>query len=305
MHFQTDLIGTDRRRRSREFGSRLLLRGPDMHEFLRMAARLLIGGVILAAPAAAQSDLPPYAQDAWKYGRPMDEGQLRFCVDTRDPSWRVARDIGEAIAEALLLEPMVHEVESGPQVEDLEELYGLMLQHCYAHMGFKLVPGTYPRWLTLTRAYYSGAYVFVTANPDWQSLADVPYTEPVASTMGTRADLRFISYLVAQPADRRWPRFPMGTNRQALKAVIDETAAVALVWEPALWAARNAAPAYEALHVIGSGPLPETLEEVGVAVLAKETFLRTTIDQAIAALSSDGTIAEILKRHGFPGRVVP
>jgi len=40
-------------------------------------------------------------------------------------------------------------------------------------------------------------------------------------------------------------------------------------------------------------------------LLANETFLRTAVDQAIAALSEDGTIAGILEKSGFPAAVKP
>lgn len=257
----------------------------------------------LAPPVSAQNEPLPFVSNEWTFGRRTDEARLRFCVDARDPEWQVAREIGEAVAGALLLEPVVHEITTGRNVEELDELYGTMLEHCSVHMGFKLLPGAYPQWLTVTRPYYNAAYVFVTDNPEWDSLGEVPPGEPIASTMGTGADLRLISYLLALPADERWARFPMGTNAQTLEAVLDGVAPVALVWEPALWAARNDDPAYDTLRVIGSDPLPETVEGIGAAVLAGETFLRTSLDQAIAALSADGTIAEIIERHGLPAHV--
>ena len=52
-------------------------------------------------------------------------------------------------------------------------------------------------------------------------------------------------------------------------------------------------------------PLPPTTLGVGALMLSNETFLRTALDQAIAALTADGTIAAILDSHGFPATVVP
>jgi polar amino acid transport system substrate-binding protein len=39
-------------------------------------------------------------------------------------------------------------------------------------------------------------------------------------------------------------------------------------------------------------------------MLTRETFLRTNLDQAIAALTADGTIEGILEGFGFPAAPV-
>ncbi len=270
---------------------------------------VLCGAVFFAvaalplAPALAQQEPPPFVQNKWEFGRHEDESRLRFCVDRREPDWEVGLEIGKAIAGALLLEPQPYMIDSELIVQELEELFGMMLENCYIHLGFKLLPGVYPQWLGVTRAYYSASYVFVTADPTAKALADLPPSSPIASTLGTSADLRLISYLIALPREKRWPRFPMGKSEVALKSVLNGIAAVALVWEPALWALQRADPAYARLRVIASDPLPLTTEGVGAVVLARETFLRTSLDQAIEALVADGTIQDILDAHNFPATV--
>ncbi len=114
----------------------------------------------------------PYAPDQWTFGRRLDELQLRYCVDRRDPDWEVAGAIADAIAAALLLEPQRYVVESEIVLEDITNVYAVMLEHCDVHMGFKLIPEGYANWVTLTRAYYETQYVFVTADPDTRALAD-------------------------------------------------------------------------------------------------------------------------------------
>ncbi len=54
-------------------------------------------------------------------------------------------------------------------------------------------------------------------------------------------------------------------------------------------------------HVIDPNPLPPTTLGVGALLLSNETFLRTAVDEAIAALSADGTIARILEAIRVPG----
>jgi len=270
----------------------------------------------LAVPVAALSPGPvsaeepefydvPYAPGQWNFGRRLDESQLRYCVDRRDPDWEVAAAIADAIAQGLLLEPQRYVVERKFVIEDITKVYAIMLEHCDIHMGFKLIPGGYSNWATLTRSYYEAQYVFVTADPDIHALADVAPARPIGATMGTSAHIRLVSYLTALPAEDRWPTYPMGTNDRALEALLNGTVDVALVWAPNLWAKQRQDPAYAGLHVIDPSPLPPTTLGVGALLLANETFLRTAVDQAIAALSEDGTIAGILEKSGFPAAVKP
>jgi len=242
----------------------------------------------------------PYAPNQWTYGRRLDESQLRYCVDRRDPAWEVAGAIADAIALGLLLEPQRHVVESDIVVEDITRLYAIMLEHCDLHMGFKLIPDGYSSWVTLTRSYYRTGYAYVTADPDLQALGDLPPDRKIGATMGTSAHLRLVSYLTALPRERRWPTYPFGTNDRALDALLDGSIDVALVWAPDLWARQRADPAYADLRVIDPRPLPPTTLGVGALLLADETFLRAAIDEAIAALTADGTIAGILEEYDFP-----
>jgi polar amino acid transport system substrate-binding protein len=270
----------------------------------------------LAVPAAALSPGPVWAQEPeffdrpsaegqWNYGRRLDESQLRYCVDRRDPDWEVAGAIADAVAMGLLLEPRRYVVESKVVMEDITKVYAIMLEHCDVHMGFKLIPGGYPNWVTVTRPYYETQYVFVTADPDIHALADLAPARPIGATMGTSAHLRLVSFLTALPAEDRWPTYPMGTNDLALESLLNGTVDVALVWAPVLWARQREEPAYAGLRVIDPNPLPPTTLGVGALLLADETFLRTAVDEAIAALSEDGTIAGILETSGFPATAEP
>ena len=105
---------------------------------------------------------------------------------------------------------------------------------------------------------------------------------------------------MALPAAQRWPRYPMSTDEASLRAVLKDTAAVALVWAPSVWALQQRDAALAGLVAIDPKPLPVTRVEVGAALLGKESYLRNAADQAIAALLADGSLAAILARHRFP-----
>jgi polar amino acid transport system substrate-binding protein len=260
---------------------------------------VLLAAVVLAWPAlvAAQT---PYVQDEWKYGRRQDGATLHYCVDERDPDLPVAHKIGEAIAGALLLEPKEHTVGEDWSGEDLDQIYQVLLETCDLFLGFKLIPDAYPDWLTITRGYYRGAYLFVTAAANWKSLADVPLSRVIGGTIGTSADIRLIQYLEALKPAERWTHYPVGSDEAALLDVTSGKLAAALVWGPSFWALQKANPAFAKLRIIAPKPLPASSADVGAVMLGRETFLRANVDQAIAALTADGTIEAILKGFGFP-----
>ena len=259
----------------------------------RLAGLLLalaaVGGCAVAGAGfgSAQPEFfeKPYAPGQWNIGRRLDESQLRYCVDPRDPDWEVAGAIADAIAGACCSSRSDTWSNSDIVIEDITKVYAIMLEHCDVHMGFKLIPEGYANWVTLTRAYYEAQYVFVTADPDLHALADLAPGRPIGATMGTSAHIRLVSYLTALPAEDRWPAFPMGTNELALESLLNGTVDVALVWAPSLWAKQRDDPAYADLHVIDPNPLPPTTLGVGALLLSDETFLRTAVDEAIAALT--------------------
>lgn len=282
---------------------------PRLANLLLALALALPMAALLQGPASAQAEPEffdvPFAPDQWNIGRRLDQSELRYCVDRRDPDWEVAAAIADAIAAALLLEPRRHVVESDLVLEDITRVYAVMLKHCDMHMGFKLIPEGYANWVTLSRAYYETQYQFVATDPALRALADLAPGRPIGATIGTSAHIRLVSYLSALPAEKRWPVYPMSTNEIALESLLDGKVDIALVWAPTLWARGRDEPDYAGVHPIEPAPLPPTTLGVGALLLADQVFLRNAIDQAIAALSADGTIAQILDSFDFPATVAP
>jgi polar amino acid transport system substrate-binding protein len=269
----------------------------------RAAAARIVWLLACLMPVLALAQTP-FVQDEWKYGRRQDGATLHYCVDERDPDLPVARKIGEAIAGALLLEGKEHVVGEDWSGEDIEQIYQVLLDTCDVFLGFKLIPDAYPDWLTITRGYYRGSYVFVTADTDWKSLADVPLSRVIGGTIGTSADMRLIQYLAALKPPERWLHYPVASDEAALRDVISGKLAAALVWGPSFWGLQKADPAFAKLRIIAPKPLPAATVDVGAVMLTRETFLRANLDQAIAALTADGTIEAILKSFGFPAAPV-
>jgi len=265
------------------------------------AAITLLACLLWPSAAWAQT---PFVPDEWKYGKRQESSTLHFCVDARDPDLPVARKIGAALAAALLLQPKEHVVGENVAGETLDSLYEILLGTCDVYLGFKLIPDAYPEWMKVTRPYYRASYVFAATDAGWRSFADVPKSQAIGPTMGTTADLRLIQYLQALSPAERWSRFPMSSDDAALKALTNGTIGVALVWGPALWALQRNDAALAKVRLISPHPLPAASADVGAAVLANESFLRNSVDQAIASLTGDGTIQAILDSNKFPAAAV-
>ena len=167
----------------------------------------------------------PFVVDEWRFGTQETNSVLRYCIDARDPDWPIARRIAAAVAGALLLQPKEYLTGDDPRTanmsgDDLDDTYRMLIQRCDVFFGFKLVPDAYPDWITITRPYYRGAYVYVAADPTWKSLGDMPTTRAIGATIGTSADMRLTQYLLAAPADKRWDKYPMSSDEAALRAVM-------------------------------------------------------------------------------------
>ena len=265
------------------------------------AAATLLACLLCASASYAQT---PFVPDEWKYGKRQDNATLHYCVDARDPDLPVARKIGQAIASALLLQPKEHVIGENVVGETLDSLYEIFLGTCDVYLGFKLIPDAYPEWMKVTRPYYRASYLFTAVEPGWRSLADLPKSQAIGSTMGTSADLRLIQYLQALSPAERWSRFPMSSDQAALKALTNGTIGVALVWGPALWALQRSDAGLAKIRQLSPNPLTAATADVGAAVLANESFLRNSIDRAIASLTGDGTIQAILDSDKFPATAV-
>lgn len=265
--------------------------------------------VSLAAVLALGSALgqPPVLPPEWFPNRSpsRDAMAVSFCEDPRDPVHEVDRAIAEAIAEALLLEPRIHVVDRQVRGEsEYEGLYIDLIDNCSVYLGFKLYAEAYPEWLMLTRPYYEGRFVVLAAEPSWQRLEDVPRDVRIGVVQGTMGDIRFITFNNSRPAGQRWQRTPVGPAEEAFGVLLDGGVGALIVWEPTWWALSRERPELAELHVVEAPVVSEPWIGVGGITLADRQFVRSQVDQAIEALTSDGTIAEILERYGTPARPV-
>lgn len=252
--------------------------------------------------SAAQPELPLH----WFTERaPLSDGNaISFCIDPRDPGHVVDAAIAEAIADALLVDVRLHVVERPlGSDDDFEDLYFELVEYCAVYVGFRLYADTYPEWIITTRGFYASRFVLVSANPAWTTLDDVPVDVPIGVVQGTLGDIRFLLANNAQPTERRRPRVPLGEPNFAFDALLSGTVGALLVWEPWWWWLGQEREDIAALHVVDAPSISEPATEVGAVLLSNRTFVRSSVDEAIAALIADGTIQEILEGFEYPARV--
>jgi polar amino acid transport system substrate-binding protein len=249
--------------------------------------------------AFSQEGERPFLRDENLFGRPDDAFSLRFCVDSRDPSWELDKAIGEAIADALLLEAKPFIIESQSIASDEAELYRHLLVNCRIYFGFKLIAQGYPDWLTVTRPLYDGGYIFLAQEPAPKRLADIPSRGRIATTLGTSADLRLIQFNNSRPSAERWKRIPYTSDEAAVNAVLADNADVALVWAPTFARLSKTNTEYQRLKVVDPTPLTLPAMPVGALLLAQDTHLRVNVDRAITDLIADGTVDDLLKKYGM------
>lgn len=256
-------------------------------------------------PASAQDQIPFVPEDRLERSRRLQEDRIVFCLVTGAPTSAFDRAVAEALAESLLLEAEFYEIPPDfPVYESVDFLYTLYLllsNNCNAFIGMNLAPEAYPSWLTFTRTYARIPFVFAVTDESYAALRDVPRDLPLGVSMMSRADMGLIRYLQTLPAGNRWQRYPYADPSLMLTRLLDGTIAGAFFWAPDLSSLLEGNEEAGRVHTIPTDPLPDTRAQLGIAMLSQDTYLRTTLDQAIVATIEDGTVQTLLESHGLSG----
>jgi len=272
---------------------------------LRLGAVTLLVLVLVQAPwASGQSQLPVVPPEFYEGFRRIEGDRITFCIDTRSYTADFDRSVAEAIAEALLLEPSIYEIEATYGIDAeffFEDLFIWLTDHCDAYMGYSVLPQAVPDWLTPTQPYASFRYVVAARDPSVWTLTDVPLSEPIGSQMVGVGDRALIAFLQARPAASRWRRIPYADNALLVQRLLDGSVGAILIWEPALLELTDGDPEAAGVHVIDASQLGNLYVPSGMVLRQQEAFVRDQIDTAIEALIANGTIARILEEHGLPG----
>lgn len=237
--------------------------------------------------------------------RPLRGDTVRFCILREALTRDFDEELGRSLASYLLLEAEFYEVDPSAATPPLdyrlplsaEDIYALLAEKCDAFMGFTLAPEGYPDWLTFTRPYWNSQFVLATRDHDFETLADIPRNMGIGTRLLSQGDIRFTLYLQSLPTDRRWRRVPYPDNRLLIERLLDGSVTAVLVWEPALYAASEGDVEGQGIKVIRTDPFRTPTVKFGIALPSQDSFLRTNLDQAIAAAIEDGVVQELLERN--------
>lgn len=277
-----------------------------MRRFLKTLGRGLCSlGLLstLTLPVLAQTSGVP--EELLKNSRRQKGDSLTFCNDVNSRLRDFDRDIAQAIGDALFLKIDFKEGFGGfPLSGDgfLQELQIAMTNDCDVMMGLSVQEeSAFPEWAAMTRPYVSLPYVMAVTEPSWNSLADIPFDRKLGTAMQSIGELVYITWSQQQPKQSRWVRLPYADMDLMVKRVVDNSLGGILLWQPTYAQLKKNNPEAEGLRLVDTKPLPETYTKVGALVDARDSFLRTEIDQAIDALAADGTIGKIMEKYGYEG----
>lgn len=266
---------------------------------LGLALSLNIGGQALAQ--VAMPYVPPeiYQERRWIRG-----SELTFCLWEVSPTIEIDRRIGQEIGNALLLNVKFYEYTNtvAHREDDFWEAVLIQLgQHCDAVMGFTLGEQISADWLIPSRAYYQAPYVLAVANPEYDSLGEIPAGLPVGSMMSSAVDQAFMEYLGLLPNEQRWIRFPVPSYVPVVNYLKDGRIEGALIWAPLIHSQTEGDPEAQGIRLVPIDPIRADPTPIGMMMREYNVFLRDQLDQAIRSLAEDGIIDEILAEAGLPG----
>lgn len=270
-----------------------------MSRFLALAMGLLLTGSAFAQTAG----VPP---EELNNTRRLGGDRINVCFDRTSLGRPFDQDVAQAIADALFLEMEVVEGFGGfPLNGDgfLDELTLAMNNTCDVFMGVTVSANSpFSEAFALTRPYATIPFVLAVSDPDYQSLGDIPKDRPLGTAMASMGEMNYIMWAQQQPEGESWIRYPYPDANKMTTRVLDGTIAGMLVWQPTLARLRAEREDAADLRIVDIAPAPEASVSVGALVSSRNSFLRSQMDEAIAALVADGTIDALLAEHGYEGR---
>lgn len=256
---------------------------------------------VLVAPAQAHAQSVPLVQrDLYKGGLRQSDSTIKFCVWPESALYEFDLQIAQAVADTLLLDAKFHDVPGGPNmVQSFEsELFIKLMDECDLAMGANFSWAPLPEWLTISRPYYDAPYVAVSQNPAYGSLNDIPKGKLVGSRAFTSADMTIAEHLTHLGAARTWSRVPHRTSAELYSGLVAEKLDAAIFWAPELLEIVGK-DEINAFRILDTGALRLPPTKVGIAMLSKNRYMRTMVDESIDHLHSTGRISEIASASGM------
>lgn len=274
---------------------------------MSLFSRLAAVAAALLVTTTAQAQLLP--QQLQTQERAVQGNKIRACVDDYSAGGKLDRAIAQAIGDMLFLDVEYKEALRGFPLDGdgyLAELQIQLNNDCDLFMGVVVQPNMpFPDWASITRPYAEVPFVLVTDKPEYNSLADIPYGLIIGTALASLGERVFATSVAQRPEDQRWKRLPYADFELMTTRMREDKLAAMLLWQPSLLQLAETDPNVADLRVISLDPVPQAVVPVGALVSTRNTFLRTQVDNAIAELSADGTIEQIMSDLGVMGSAAP
>lgn len=272
-----------------------------MRQFLSVL--LFLVSSVAAFGQAEDDGIPPEELDNT---RRLGGDTIQVCFDMTSIGRAFDEDVARAIGDALFLNVEVLEGFGGFPLSGgglLGQVTLAMSTDCDLLMGVSISPSTPTSdAFSATRPYATIPFVLAVADPNWQSLGDIPKDRRLGTALASLGEMNYITWAQQQPEAQRWVRFPYADFDLMTTRVLDGTIAGMILWQPALVRIMANRPEAQSLRVISTAPVPESETRVGALVSSRNSFLRAQVDEAIDALVADGTIDALLEKYGYEGR---
>lgn len=266
---------------------------------LALACLASLTAAITAGAQEAPISVPGDLHD----GTPRATGDsITFCIDDRLPEWTVHRAVGELVAASLLVEPKFYLLkesltERSDQFEGVPEalLFILLDDECEAFLGMPITERiVYPGFVTVTRPYVAAGFVLASTSGA-ASLGTL--LEKGGRRVGVSASgpvFPSLSYYYPESISRVYR-----SSELLLAAVRAGEAEAGIFWEPEFLALTGGDLGEDGLTIGSIAPLAMGEWSIGAIMLSRETYLRTMLDEAVASLLADGSLAALLTEFGL------
>ena len=247
----------------------------------------VLGFCCAVGHAAAQAPFVP--PEFYNSIRPDFGNRLPLCILPESATAKQDNEAASEIARVLLLEPETVEIEADMGMLDEMGIWPVIFeelaQSCVGVMGVQIIPGEVtPDWMTLSRPYFEAPYVLISAEPDIQTLADLPDGTRLGVPLFTPIDAEVMA-TIESGALGEIRRLPYDRPELMASLMREGELDAAIVWAPHLEA--SSLQPLDFFEGQGSvAPLRQDTRAVAVLLRQQDQMLRTMIDEAIGALDA-------------------
>lgn len=268
--------------------------------WLRAAvAFALVVSAGLPAMAQVSNNVDRSLLEAWRL---TTGNTIRFCQYDASPTLEFDRALGEAAAQQLLVNAEFTVLGSDYGIGGeyaAEDLFVSLTNDCDVMVGMGLAANMYPVEFISTRPYAGFSYVLAVADANIEDLGDIEGGQRVGALVGSFGFGALGRYIATLPADQRPLALPYGDTELMVTRLLDGTIAGMVVYGPSLAQFRSEHPIEGGIFI---RPLADQIGanvDIGGLLLARNGYLRTLLDEAIALMIEDGTIASLLAETGL------